>query len=72
MARLAPYLHSLLRMVAACSVALCSYRCLRSLRCLFIPHGTQKLLMLVGLFSRPVAFAGPGPLSLDSIWRKRR
>jgi len=29
-------------------------------------------LMLVGLFSRPVACAGPGPLSLDAIWRKRR
>jgi putative oxidoreductase len=128
MARLGPYLQSLLRIVAAC---------------MFIPHGTQKLLafpvtaprpgvalmsqlgvasvlelaggtlMLLGLFSRPVAFvlagemavayflshaprgpwpilnggelavlfcfiwlffavAGPGPLSLDAIWRKRR
>ena len=128
MSRLAPYLQSLLRIVAAA---------------MFIPHGTQKLLafpvaaprpevalasqpgvagilemvggmlMLLGLFSRPVAFvlsgemavayflahaprgpwpilnggelailfcfiwlffaaAGPGPLSLDAIWRKKR
>jgi putative oxidoreductase len=129
MARLGPYLQSLLRIVAAC---------------MFIPHGTQKLLafpvtaprpgvalmsqlgvasvlelaggtlMVLGLFSRPVAFvlagemavayflshaprgpwpilnggelavlfcfiwlffavAGPGPLSLDAVWwRKRR
>jgi putative oxidoreductase len=128
MSRLAPYLQSLLRIVAAA---------------IFIPHGTQKLLafpvaaprpgvdlasqpgvagvlemvggalMLLGLFSRPVALvlsgemavayflahaprgpwpilnggelailfcfiwlffaaAGPGPLSLDAIWRKKR
>ena len=128
MSRLAPYLQSLLRIVAAA---------------MFIPHGTQKLLavpvaaprpgvalasqagiagvlemvggalMLFGLFSRPVALvlsgemavayflahaprgpwpilnggelailfcfiwmffaaAGPGPLSLDTIWRKKR
>jgi putative oxidoreductase len=128
MARFAPYLQSLLRIVAAS---------------IFIPHGTQKLLafpvaappagvalasqlgvasmlemvggtlMLLGLFSRPVAFvlsgemavayflahaprgrwpilnggelailfcfiwlffagAGPGPWSLDAIWRKKR
>jgi putative oxidoreductase len=128
MARLAPYLQSLLRIAAAA---------------IFIPHGTQKLLafplavprpgvpvasqlgvagilemiggtlMLLGLFSRPVAVvlsgemavayylshaprgrwpilnggelavlfcfiwlffaaAGPGPLSLDAIWRKKR
>jgi putative oxidoreductase len=128
MTRLAPYLQSLLRIVAAL---------------MFIPHGTQKLLsfpvveprqpaalaslpgiagilelgggmlMLLGLFSRPVAFvlsgemavayfrahaprgfwpilnggelavlycfiwlffsvAGPGPVSLDALWRRRR
>jgi putative oxidoreductase len=127
MARLAPYLQSVLRIVAAA---------------IFIPHGTQKLLafpvaaprsgvalasqlgvasileivggtlMLLGLFSRPVAFvlsgemavayflahgprgpwpilnggelailfcfiwlffagAGPGPLRLDAMWRKK-
>ncbi len=79
MARLAPYLQSLLRMVAAC---------------IFIPHGTQKLLafpvaaprpgvalmsqlgaasvlelaggtlMLVGLFSRPVAFVLAGEMAV--------
>jgi putative oxidoreductase len=127
MVRLAPYLQSVLRIVAAA---------------VFIPHGAQKLLafpaaipglhisiasqlgvasilelgggalMLIGLFSRPVAFvlagemavayflahaprgrwpilnggelailfcfiwlffaaAGPGPLSLDAMWRRK-
>ena len=31
-----------------------------------------RTLMLVGFFSRPVAFVGPGPLSLGAIWRTRR
>jgi uncharacterized membrane protein YphA (DoxX/SURF4 family) len=29
-------------------------------------------LMVVALFSRPVAFVDLGPLSLNAIWRKRR
>ena len=86
MARLAPYLQSLLRMAAAC---------------MFIPHGTQKLLafpvaaprpgvalmsqlaaarvlelaggtlMLVGLFSRPVAFVLAGEMRLRTSCRTR-